>query len=75
MFWAGSGYNKMPKHASIACRQLADFVGRKTETIFSKNVITKEKKLKRFGKQKVPLLRKDLKRFCLICPMIAQLDI
>ena len=23
-----SGYDKVPKHASIACRQLADFVGR-----------------------------------------------
>ena len=25
-----AGHDKVPKHASIACRQLADFVGRKT---------------------------------------------
>ncbi|MEE3019931.1 MAG: hypothetical protein VX313_01635, partial [Bacteroidota bacterium] len=25
-----SGYDKVPKHASIACRQLSDFVGKET---------------------------------------------
>ena len=26
-----SGYDKVPKHASIACRQLRDFVGKETK--------------------------------------------
>ena len=34
MSLARAGYDKLPKHASIACRQLADFVGRDTENKF-----------------------------------------
>ena len=38
------GYDKVPKHASNACRQLADFVGRETEKIYKK-MYKKAKKL------------------------------
>ena len=44
------GYDKVPKHASIACRQLADFIGSETRSNSNKKKI--EKKI--YGKLFMP---------------------